>query len=185
MIAVLPCRRSITLWSMRDQIDTGLDTYGGLVHDDATRLSHAGSMNHLAILGIEYLDLSLQLRRNSPAEICASPFGLNGLVFGTEDPRALTPHCVSGVPGNRRSILRAGRELTEAHATRVPHRPCHAGTGAGGASTSVHHLMRDLVWRDEWRHHANGAIAIERAVIAAREPRRWARCSRGCSERTR
>jgi hypothetical protein len=33
-----------------------------------------------------------------------------------------------------------------------------------------HHFTRDLVWRDEWRHHANGAIGVARAVIAARDP---------------
>jgi hypothetical protein len=32
------------------------------------------------------------------------------------------------------------------------------------------HLTRDLVWRDEWRHHANGAIGVVRAVIAADDP---------------
>ena len=32
------------------------------------------------------------------------------------------------------------------------------------------HRTRDLVWRDEWRHHANGAIGIARAVIAAADP---------------
>ena len=30
-----------------------------------------------------------------------------------------------------------------------------------------HHLTRHLVWRDEWRHHPNGAIGIVRAVIVA------------------
>ena len=33
-----------------------------------------------------------------------------------------------------------------------------------------HHFNRDLVWRDEWRHHPNGATGVARAVIAAREP---------------
>ncbi len=32
------------------------------------------------------------------------------------------------------------------------------------------HLTRDLVWRDEWRHHANGAVGVARAVIAAEDP---------------
>ena len=26
------------------------------------------------------------------------------------------------------------------------------------------------MWRDEWRHHANGVIGVSRAVIAARDP---------------
>ncbi|HYZ22961.1 MAG TPA: VOC family protein, partial [Rhodopila sp.] len=32
------------------------------------------------------------------------------------------------------------------------------------------HLTRHLVWRDEWRHHPNGAVGIARAVIAAEDP---------------
>jgi hypothetical protein len=32
------------------------------------------------------------------------------------------------------------------------------------------HLTRHLVWRDEWRQHANGAVGIARAVIAAEDP---------------
>jgi hypothetical protein len=32
------------------------------------------------------------------------------------------------------------------------------------------HLTRDLVWRDDWRHHANGTLGIARAVIAAEDP---------------
>jgi hypothetical protein len=33
-----------------------------------------------------------------------------------------------------------------------------------------HHFTRDLVWRDEWRHHANGTVAVERAVIVEPDP---------------
>jgi hypothetical protein len=33
-----------------------------------------------------------------------------------------------------------------------------------------HHFTRDLVWRDEWRHHANGVTGVARAIIVASEP---------------
>ena len=33
-----------------------------------------------------------------------------------------------------------------------------------------HHFTRDLVWRDEWRHHANGTVAIVRAAIVEPDP---------------
>ena len=33
-----------------------------------------------------------------------------------------------------------------------------------------HHFTRDLVWRDEWRHHANGTVAVHRAVIVEPDP---------------
>jgi hypothetical protein len=32
------------------------------------------------------------------------------------------------------------------------------------------HLTRGLVWRDEWRHHANGTVGVKAAVIAAGDP---------------
>src|SRR5690606_25584246 len=33
-----------------------------------------------------------------------------------------------------------------------------------------HHLTRDLVWRDEWRRHANGVVAVQRAVFVHPDP---------------
>jgi hypothetical protein len=44
------------------------------------------------------------------------------------------------------------------------------GTVPAGRVYFCHHFTRDLVWRDEWRHHANGAVAVARAVIAASNP---------------
>jgi len=44
------------------------------------------------------------------------------------------------------------------------------GTVTAGRIYFCHHLTRDLVWRDEWRHHANGVIGVSRAVIAAQDP---------------
>src|SRR6201999_4523753 len=44
------------------------------------------------------------------------------------------------------------------------------GTSPAGRLYFCHHFTRDLVWRDEWRHHANGATGIARAIIAANNP---------------
>jgi Glyoxalase-like domain len=44
------------------------------------------------------------------------------------------------------------------------------GTVPAGRIYFCHHFTRDLVWRDEWRHHANGTVGVMRAVIAARDP---------------
>ena len=73
--------------NVRDRIDAGLETYRRLGFTMTPRGYHTlGSMNHLAILGSEYLELIAaapgETRR---AEILAAPFGLNGLVFGTEN----------------------------------------------------------------------------------------------------
>src|SRR3954469_3929240 len=70
-----------------DRLDEAAETYCRLGFTMTPRGYHTlGSMNHLAILGNEYLELIAaapgETRR---AEILASPFGLDGLVFGTED----------------------------------------------------------------------------------------------------
>ncbi len=73
--------------NVRDRIDEGLETWRRLGFTMTPRGYHTlGSMNHLAILGSEYLELIAaapgETRR---PEIFAAPFGLNGLVFGTEN----------------------------------------------------------------------------------------------------
>ncbi len=47
-------------------------------------------------------------------------------------------------------------------------------TTAAGRLYFCHHLTRDLVWRDEWRRHANGTVGVLESVIAAEEPARLA-----------
>ena len=60
------------------------------------------------------------------------------------------------------------------------------GTVSAGRIYFCHHFTRDLVWRDEWRHHANGADRHRacgyrgaRTVGIGRE------CSAACSGRMR
>jgi hypothetical protein len=40
-----------------------------------------------------------------------------------------------------------------------------AGVVPYGRIFYIHHFTRDLLWRDEWRHHANGVVAVVRAII--------------------
>src|SRR5579863_8642024 len=77
--------------NVRDQIDAGLEVYRRLGFTMTPRGYHTlGSMNHLAILGSEYLELiAAPPGDHRRAEILSSPFGLNGLVFGTEDSAAV------------------------------------------------------------------------------------------------
>jgi hypothetical protein len=132
-----------------------------------------GSMNHLAILGNEYLELIAaapgETRR---AEILTAPFGLNGLVFGTDNSAAVYAALhQAGVPVEPPLEFSRPVELTDGskdatfRTVRIT-----PGTVAAGRIYFCHHFTRDLVWRDEWRHHANGAIAVARAVVAARDP---------------
>ena len=45
-----------------------------------------------------------------------------------------------------------------------------AGVVPYGRVYYCHHFTRDLVWRDEWRHHANGTVAVVRALIVEPDP---------------
>jgi glyoxalase-like protein len=160
--------------NVRDQIDAGLECWQRLGFTMTPRGYHTlGSMNHLAILGNEYLELiaaaSGDTRR---AEILAAPCGLNGLVFGTEDSSAVYQALhESGVPVEPPLEFSRPVELpSAAKDARFRTVRLTPGTVSAGRIYFCHHFSRDLVWRDEWRHHANGAIGILRAVIAAGDP---------------
>ena len=175
MVATLPVPTlDHVVVNVRDRIDSGLETYNRLGFTMTPRGYHTlGSMNHLAILGNEYLELIAaapgETRR---AEILTAPFGLNGLVFGTDNSAAVYAALhQAGVPVEPPLEFSRPVELTDGskdatfRTVRIT-----PGTVAAGRIYFCHHFTRDLVWRDEWRHHANGAIAVARAVVAARDP---------------
>ncbi len=175
MVAILPMPTlDHVVVNVRDRIEAGLETYRRLGFSMTPRGYHTlGSMNHLAIFGTEYLELiaapSGETRR---AEILAAPYGLNGLVFGTEDSAAVFGALrAAGVPvepplefSRPVELADGARDATFRTVRLVP------GTVPAGRIYFCHHFNRDLVWRDEWRQHANGAVGIARAVIAARDP---------------
>jgi hypothetical protein len=160
--------------NVRDRIDEGAAVYRRLGFTLTPRGYHTlGSMNHLAMFGTDYLELiAAPAGDTRRSEIPTAPEGLNGLVFGAEDSAATYAALrEAGVPveppqefsrpvalpdGPRDAVFRTVR-LTP-------------GTVSAGRLYFCHHFTRDLVWRDEWRHHANGAIGIARAVIAAVDP---------------
>ncbi len=160
--------------NVRDRLDAAQQTYRRLGFTLTPRGFHTlGSMNHLAIFGTEYLELiAAPPGDNGRPEIMASPFGLNGLVFGTEDSAAVFAALdAAGVPVEpplqfSRPVELAGGARDATFRT-VRLKP---GVTQAGRLYFCHHSTRDLVWRDEWRHHANGAIGVARAVIAARDP---------------
>lgn len=160
--------------NVRDRIDEGAKTFDNLGFTLTPRGYHTlGSMNHLAMFGTEYLELiAAPAGETRRQEILTSPEGLNGLVFGTEDSdRTYATLHAAGVPVDpARQFTRpvelpgGARDATFRTVTLKP------GTVAAGRLYFCHHLTRDLVWRDEWRHHANGTIGVSRAVIAAEQP---------------
>jgi hypothetical protein len=160
--------------NVRDRIDAGLETYRRLGFTMTPRGYHTlGLMNHLAIFGTEYLELiAAPAGDTRRAEILVAPFGLNGLVFGTEDSAsvyaALHDAGVAVEPPlefSRPVELADGPRNATFRTVRLT-----PGTVAAGRIYFCHHFNRDLVWRDEWRHHRNGAVGVARAVIVARDP---------------
>jgi hypothetical protein len=160
--------------NVRDRIDAGLEAYRRLGFTMTPRGHHTlGSMNHLAILGTEYLELiAARPGDTRRAEILGAPSGLNGLVFGTEDSASVHEALLAaGVPVEPPLEFSRPVELSDGprNATFRTVR-LTAGTVPAGRIYFCHHFNRDLVWRDEWRQHANGAVGVLRAVIAARDP---------------
>jgi hypothetical protein len=160
--------------NVRDRIDEAAETFRRLGFTLTPRGYHTlGSMNHLAMFGTDYLELIAAPAGNTRRQdIAAAPEGLNGLVWGTEDSNATYDALLAaGVPieppqqFSRPVALPDGTSDASFRVVRLP-----AGTTQAGRLYFCHHLTRDLVWRDEWRHHANGVIGVARAVIAARDP---------------
>ena len=163
----------------RDRLDDAQQTYRRLGFTLTPRGHHTlGSMNHLAVFGTDYLELLAvppgEARR---PEILEAPIGLNGLVFGTEDSSAVFQALsAAGVPVEppdafSRPVELPGGARRDAAFRTVRLKP---DTSEAGRFYFCHHLTRDLVWRDEWRHHPNGTTGVDRAVIAAADPARLA-----------
>lgn len=160
--------------NVRDRLDAGAETFRRLCFTLTPRGYHTlGSMNHLAMFGSEYLELiAAPAGDTRRPEILTSPEGLNGLVFGTDDSdRTYTALHAAGVPVDPpRQFSRPVDLPGGARDATFRTVGLRDGTIGAGRIYFCHHLTRDLVWRDEWRHHANGVIGVLRAVIAAQNP---------------
>ena len=158
----------------RDRIDDAAETFRRLGFTLTPRGYHTlGSMNHLAMFGTDYLELIAAPTGNTQRpEILEQPEGLNGLVFGTDDSTATYEALKSaGVPIEPPQQFSRPVELSDGVRDAVFRTVrLTPGTVPAGRFYFCHHFTRDLVWRDEWRHHANGAIGVARAVIAAHNP---------------
>ena len=159
----------------RDEMDRAADVYRRLGFTLTERGYHSlGSTNHLAMFGTDYLEL-IAVPKNATTgrlDLLTFPFGLNGLVFGSEDS-AVTYESLSkaGVPVDppvefTRPVKVNGKE----HDARFRTVRMKAGVVPYGRVYYCHHFTRDLVWRNEWRHHANGTVAVVRALIVEPDP---------------
>jgi hypothetical protein len=159
----------------RDDMDHAADVYRRLGFTLTERGYHSlGSMNHLAMFGTDYLEL-IAVPKNATSgrlDILDYSFGLNGLVFGSEDSAVTYAELEkAGVPFDKpveftRPVKYTGGE-GEARFRTVRMKRGHMPYGR---VYFCHHFTRELVWRDEWRHHANGTVAVARTIIVEPDP---------------
>ncbi len=159
----------------RDDMDRAADIYRRLGFTLTERGYHSlGSMNHLAMFGTDYLELIAVPKGATTGrlDLLDYPAGLNGLVFGSEDSAATYDALArAGLPFDppvefTRPVKVDGKNRDARFRTvRMK-----AGVVPYGRIYYCHHFTRDLVWRDEWRHHANGTVAVVRALIVEPDP---------------
>jgi hypothetical protein len=164
----------------RDDMDHAADIYRRLGFTLTERGYHSlGSMNHLAMFGTDYLELIAVPKGATTGrlDLLTFPLGLNGLVFGSEDSAVTYSELTKvGVPVEApveftRPVKVDGKERDARFRTvRMK-----AGVVPYGRVYYCHHFTRDLVWRDEWRHHANGVVAVARALIVEPDPAKGAK----------
>jgi hypothetical protein len=159
----------------RDRFDEAALCYRRLGFDLTPLGRHTlGSVNRLAVFARDYLELvGIDPAAAAPrADLLRTPMGLNGLVFATDDAVALYRGLAAqGAPVEppaefSRPVILPDR-VAEArfHVVRIA-----AGHVSYGRVSFFPHLTRDLVWGAAGRSHANGASALLRMVIAARDP---------------
>ena len=159
----------------RDRMDEAAACYRRLGFELTPRGRHTlGTINHLAIFGTDYLELiGLEPGVESVrGDILRAPFGLNGLVFGTEDSLRLYDALKQAglavaepVEFSRPVEMPNGKEDARFRVVRM-----EPSAAPYSRVYFCHHFTRHLVWRDEWRRHANGTVGVARAVICAADP---------------
>jgi hypothetical protein len=160
----------------RDRIDEAAQAYQALGFQITPRGHHTlGSSNNLAIFGTNYLELLGfgQAGARRP-DLAAFPVGLNGLVFKTDSADDTAAHALrSGVPASPVSAFSRPVEL-DGRRQDASFRTTHLPQDASGIGRVYfcEHLTPELVWRQQWQVHPNGAQQIVRVLVATDDPTR-------------
>lgn len=137
-----------------------------------------GSINHLMMAPGAYLELvGVPAEGKQRQEVLDSPFGLNGLVFRTDDADATCARLAAAnmmpfEPAAFSRPVEIGAETLEARfrTVRAPN-----GLFPAGRVYFCQHLTPELVWRDEWLKHPNGFCGFDRIEVASNAPQADAR----------
>jgi hypothetical protein len=160
---------------VRDRMDAAADTYRRMGFTLTPLGRHQlGSINHLMVFRHDYLELLgfPPGQEQARPEIAASPIGLDGLVFTLDDAEASRMAIADrGFAPNPLQLLTRpvdlGGTMREARFTtlRFPRQPI-----LGGRVYFCGHDTPELVWREEWMTHANGAVAIDTFTVVVPDP---------------
>jgi hypothetical protein len=159
----------------RDELDEACAIYSRLGFNLTERGYHkSGSMLHLAIFGTDYLELLGLPRGGTQArrDLLDYPKGLNGLVFGSEEASE-TFKLLKTKDAPFDAPVEISRPVTIDGVTEVARiRGIFMKPGfiPYGRIYFCHHMTRQFIWRDEWRRHDNGVVAIQRMVIVEPDP---------------
>lgn len=164
----------------RARMDRAQDIFDGLGFCLTPRGHHTlGSINHLMMFEQDYLEI-LGVPKDDATirpDLYSSPFGLNGLVFKTQDvDEAFERLQASGMAGDpprsfsRPLVLDDGTEAEAAFRTVT----ARADAFPAGRLYFCEHLTPDLVWRKEWLTHPGGITGFTELVIVAPDPKKVA-----------
>lgn len=161
--------------NVKYEMDRATPLFEGLGFTMTPRGYHSlGSINHLMIFGTDYLELvGLPAGIEKPRpEIANSPPGINGLVFKAQDVDATHAHLDGlGLAGDAPLSFTRPVELGgEEHTARFRTVKVRPDAFPAGRVYFCEHGTPELVWREEWSTHANGAVAIREFVVVAAEP---------------
>jgi catechol 2,3-dioxygenase-like lactoylglutathione lyase family enzyme len=167
-------------------LDRARETYARMGFTLTPRGFHSlGSQNHCIMFGRDYLEL-MSLPASPPpayryyADFLAKGEGVGALALATDDAAGVFAELKqAGIEADPPLALsRPVENLGEARFTLVQLPP----TETPGFRTFVcQHHTRDIVWRPEYQHHANGAAGINSVTIATPDCARYARLLDGLS----
>ena len=160
--------------NVRDRLDEAAALHERLGFQLTPRGRHTlGSINNLAILGTDYIELlGVEPGGGGRTDVLDWAAGLNGLVFKTLDSDATFAalHAAGAPVLPPQAFSRPvdlGGEARDAAFRTVR---LEQGAVPAGRVFFCHHLTPELVWRDPWRRHPNGALGIQGAIVAASDP---------------
>ena len=157
------------------RIDDALDQFARLGFRLTPRGFHStGSVNHLMMLGPDYLELIGVPPENAALrpELAGSPRGLNAIAFATDSAAGAHTALAQAkfMPQPLKSLSRPVAIDDTVQDARFALVALPPETVDWGRLFVCEHLTRELVWRDGLRNHPNSAREITRITVVVPDP---------------